>query len=150
MSFSITFIEDNQDNRNKAHVKEMQRGTIVIGEFKETFESPLLFWSVSDYQAHWKQALERIVSGALNSCLITSIYDPGISNFWIWWLLYREGQMVYIQNHLLFLERLKSVLDPLNPYIHIPERRVINEDGQQISEWQTSIKAIEQFLRTLK
>jgi hypothetical protein len=150
MFFSISFIEDKELCDSLKVPDGFQLGSIVIGEFEELFESPLSFWSIGDYQKHWKRALERTVNGAAKSCLFTSMYDPPTANFLFWWPLYREGQIVYIQNQMLFLNKIDGALDPVNPYVHVPDRKVINKDGEKISEWNTTVEEISQFLETLK
>ena len=46
-------------------------GTILLGSFRETFESPLHVWRRGDYEEHWVQAVRRLVDGTGSTALIT-------------------------------------------------------------------------------
>ena len=124
-------------------------GEIVIGNFRERFETPLDYWAIKDYESQWKEALRRTIEGNGKSCLITSMNDPQTSNFYIWWPIYREDESVFIQNHLFFLEEALEPFDFYNPYKSVRERITINEEGQEISEWMVSIDEISDFFEKI-
>lgn len=48
--------------------------------------------------------------------------------------LYRDGDTVFIQNSLIFLDELSQAFDIENPWLSIGPRNVVNEDGVRISE----------------
>ena len=55
--------------------------------------------------------------------------------------MYRNGETVFVQNHLLFLrdpgydvEYIDSEFDVSHPYVHVRERQVESDEGP-ISEW---------------
>ena len=125
-------------------------GKIVIDDFQETFTASLAFWTRGDYELHWKRALERLIAGGERSALITDYSQPpahvGSEDFLIWWPLYRDGDTVYIQNHLLFFGQLSRPFSPDRPWDSVRDRRLVNEDGQNISEWATTIEDIKHFL----
>lgn len=123
-------------------------GLIKIGTFEERFAASLMYWNADDYISHWSQAVARIVHSSPTSCLITSIVDPANSKFLFWWPMYRIGKTVFIQNQILFLDQLKSSFNVQDPFIHVPDRKTINMEGQKISEWSTAIKDMEFFLGT--
>jgi hypothetical protein len=127
----------------------MRLGLIIIGDFEERFEASLSYWSVKDYQRHWWQALERIKAGEIKSSLITNMYDPQTANFILWWPLYRDGQDVFVQNHVVPMDEINGTFDPVNPYVHVRDRETVNEDGKRISEWKTTVAEIEDYLNTL-
>jgi hypothetical protein len=121
-------------------------GRIVIGDFTETFTVPLGFWDESDYRRSWRQAFEVLNADPHSmSCMMTSVTDPGNSNFLVCWQVYREGEDVYIQNAIIFLDEIKEALDPAAPWGRVGPRRSIDEDGNKISEWATSMDSLRGF-----
>jgi contact-dependent growth inhibition (CDI) system CdiI-like immunity protein len=121
-------------------------GRIVIGEFTETFNVPLGFWGESDYHRSWLQAFEVLNANShATSCLMTSMTDPGNSNFLICWPMYREGEDVYIQNAIIFLDEIAGAFDPTAPWRYVSPRQRIDEDGNKISEWTTSMESLREF-----
>lgn len=145
MTFSIRLLLESVND-----LKSSERacwGMIMIGSFQERFLVPLDYWTASDYEGHWKQAATRILQSSTSSCMVTSMYDPATANFIIWWPMYRVGDTVFIQNQILFLDSLSSPFNPNDPFSSIPERRTINEDGEEISEWSVLVKDLESFLQ---
>ncbi|MDX9742103.1 MAG: hypothetical protein RBT81_13150, partial [Gammaproteobacteria bacterium] len=69
--FSISF-----EPRAPRSPKRLAVGTITIGAFTERFEAPLDYWTCKAYEAHWREAVRRIVIGRRRSALITSMLDP--------------------------------------------------------------------------
>lgn len=60
--------------------------------------------------------------------------------------MWLEGQEVSVQERILVPEALIEPLDPKHPYRQIGERRVVNEDGLAISEWQLTLADIQDFV----
>lgn len=121
-------------------------GRIIIGDFTETFRVPLGFWDESDYRRSWRQAFDVLnASPHSTSCLMTSMTDPRNSNFLFCWPMYREGEDVYIQNAIIFLDEIEGAFDPATPWAYIGPRRGIDEDGNRISEWITSTDSLREF-----
>lgn len=121
-------------------------GRIVVGEFTETFRVPLGFWNESDYRHSWRQAFEVIKANPRStSCLMTSMTDPENSNFLVCWPMYREGENVYIQNAIIFLDEIVEAFDPAVPWGSVGPRHGIDEDGNKISEWITSMDSLREF-----
>jgi CdiI N-terminal domain len=79
------------------------KGKIEIGDFWEYFYAPLVWWSAEDYERQWEEGLARLKSYD-TSCLIISIYNPKITQFVNWWLLYKIDGKVYIRNQMLMNE----------------------------------------------
>lgn len=148
MSFSIRFLPERVTRLSRG--EKAAFGAIQIGHFQERFIASLNYWSMADYKNHWREALERVVGSKKKSCLITSITDPKNTNFITWWPVYKDGRFLRFQNQLLFLEQLKSPFNPSDPYKHISSRRIINDEGQKISEWRVSVKAVKNYLMSLK
>jgi hypothetical protein len=143
MQFSIVF-KEIESRLRKRRVSEAY-GTIRIGLFEETFHSNLTFWQPQDYTRHWLEACDRVLKTShASSALITSMEDPDSANFITWWPLYREGQKVYIQNHLLLFDQLKEPFRLENPFVHVPARET-KDEGTKISEWETDLGAIREF-----
>ncbi len=107
---------------------------------------PIAYWSPDDYQRQWREGVRRILAGEPRSGLITSLYDPATARFIEWWPLFRDGDVVFVQNHLLFLDKLHGPFDPNDPYRHVRERRIVNDEGVRISEWRTTVEALRRFL----
>jgi len=125
-------------------------GKIRIGEFQETFIASLFFWSRTQYEQHWRTALERIIAGATQSALITSYAEPPANvtgdDYLVWWPLYREGDLVYVHNQLLFFRQLSRPFSVEHPWESIGERETVDDEGAQISEWITSVQSIRDCL----
>lgn len=114
-------------------------GQIIIDDFMEYFDSPLDWWSVDDYEKQWKEGLARL-SNHNTSCLIVAINDPDCRKFIEWWPLYKIGNKVHIQNHLviddLYEEKIGNKPFTLQTcYDFIPEYRSYTSEGTKISEW---------------
>lgn len=61
--------------------------------------------------------------------------------------MYRDQETVYVQHHILFFNKLSSPFNEKDPFSSVPQRRVVDEDGNQLSEWSVSVKEIETFLQ---
>jgi len=141
--FSIEIVESPCENSSN-----QVKGEICIGSFREMFMSELGFWDSKDYVYQWKDAIKYLLNiRNHHSCLITSVSDPTNSNFLFWWLLYKEKDVVYIQNAILFLDQIKGKFELEKIYDYIPERETVSEEGDEISEWQCSVKDFEMFLK---
>lgn len=141
MAFSIELLDEPVSDIESARL-----GLITIGSYVEHFVAAIDYWDVTYYRRHWKQALTRIVQGSETSALITSMYDPSVANFIYWWPMYRLGDTVRFQNHILFFNELQTSFDPNDPFRFVPERTIVNMDGEHISEWSASIADLESFL----
>lgn len=130
--FSIKFLSPAELADQELGVRT---GAIRIGDFEERFESSVEFWAPERYESQWAEALGRLSVKTPKSCLITSIADPTSANFLFWWPMYLIGQEIHFQNHLLFFSEIKGAFDPTNPYVHIPERTILSEGGEPVSEW---------------
>lgn len=141
MAFSIDLIDEPA-----SEIESARLGVIIIGSYVERFAAAIDYFDVTRYRRHWHEAITRIVQGSVTSTLITSMYDPSVANFIYWWPMYHLGDIVRFQNHILFLNELETPFDPNDPFRFVPERIIINSDGEQISEWSASIADLECFL----
>jgi len=148
MSFQINFLPERVPQLSRG--EKAAFGVIQIGSYWERFIASLNYWSMADYQNHWREAMERVANSKKKSCLITSITDPKKTNFIEWWPIYRVEKVIHFQNHLLFLDQLKSPFDPRDPYKSIHQRRTIGDEGHKISEWSVSVEAVKEYLNNLQ
>lgn len=102
-------------------------GEITIGAFTERFACAAIK-SVEELEADWRCELHSLLAGEPQ---IAMVHDPRFA-----WIVYRVGNDCYVQQHLSIAESFKP----------IPNRCTVNEDGERISEWNTSIAEIEKFL----
>jgi hypothetical protein len=114
---------------------DLALGEITLDDFVETFETSLTFWSADRYERQWQDGIDRLLKGALRSCLITSMLDSRSEVFGVWWKLYREGDHIVVQNQLLPAEVFGGDFDPDEPYRSIPARLPPNAEGAPVSEW---------------
>ena len=143
MGFSIALSIDFHSE------KESTVGVIEIDSFQEHFIAPLTYWSADDYKRHWKLSIERILKLSATSCLITSMLNPAEASFIFWWPMYLAGDTVFIQNQILFFDKLEPAFDEGDIYASIPERQTVDVDGNVISEWSIHRKDLEDFLVAL-
>ncbi len=143
MGFSINFID------YKSPDKFLTRGQISIGDFAEEFECAIHYWNKEKYINQWLEGCNKICEES-KSALMTSIHEPKKANFMVWWVMHREKNIIYIQNHLLMMEGLLSPFVEENIYEHIRDRETIDEDGNEISEWQTTVSEVQEWLQYQK
>jgi hypothetical protein len=126
-------------------------GRIVVREFAEGFPMDLTYWGVGQYCASWLKAL-RFLEGEddATSCLISSITDPENSNLIFCWPLYRSGDIVYVQNSIIFIEDLDGGFVADEPWRFVEPRSTVDEDGREISEWQTTVDEVRDFLHAVE
>lgn len=152
--FDIRFVGDNElehfsrrTSVRPEHGKHIEAiGQITLGEFSERFESPLGFWLKEDYQHSWRDALSRLVGGAEKTALFTAMHDPAFANYLTWWPLYREFDIVFVHNQLLFLNQLAEPFQIESFDKFVTPRATINEDGNKISEWSVPLSDVERYL----
>jgi hypothetical protein len=144
MRFAIRFISRTAGKRQL--MSDESVGQIILGDFQERFRSLITFWKPQDYVRHWQAALRRITTTEDRSCLITSVAAPGDADYLMWWPMYRVGRVVYVQNAVLIFESLAEPLNLADPFASIPERSVVTEDGDPVSEWSVPVSSVQDFL----
>ena len=123
-------------------------GEIQIGDFKETFQMPLEYWTLDDYREQWANGLERIKVNN-QSCLVAEIQDPEKAPWVNLWVLYRDNSKIYIQNHTLFgkpfaklLKDRPFTLETCYDFI-IPREPLADEKNvNEVSEWEIDLESI--------
>jgi CdiI N-terminal domain len=147
MKFQINFL--HSDIPATTPKEKAAYGLIKIGTFSEKFIASLDFWSVSDYENHWKKAILRILEGNNTSILITSLNNPTISNFYTWWPMYRIQKTIYFQNQLFFLNQLRKPFDLKNPFKYVRARQTHNENAEKISEWVLDVNDLKEYAKIM-
>src|SRR5689334_3650690 len=121
-------------------------GSICIEDYRDTFITDLSVWNRTQYEQQWIAAVQRLLANATHSVLITSYVPPPIQptpeDFLVWWPLYREGDVVYVQNQLLFFRQLPNPFFPGRPWDSVGPRQIVNAEGFEISEWTTTIESV--------
>src|SRR5688572_20025050 len=107
MAFSIDLLDETDSDTESG-----MSGLLIIDSYVERFVVATDYWDVTRYRLHWRQAITRIVQQSVTSALITSMYDPSVANFIYWWPMYRLGDTVVFQNHILFFNELQTHFDP--------------------------------------
>ncbi len=139
-TFSIRFVNDAE----ALPPADAAYGRIEIGEFSERFVSDVSLWTRADYERQWRKAA-LLIQDSDRAAMITSLTAPSSANFIRWWVLYREGDGVILQEQILFFDELTARFDPEAPERFVKERETRSEDGQMISEWTTSREALRAF-----
>lgn len=146
MSFGINFISTEQippDNASYARV--------MIGKFEETILIPLDYWTKEEYCQQWITSINNLLAEEKSkSALLVEMYNPEYANFIKWWPIYRDRDIVYIQNHILLLDELPTLFKPDDLESLVPNRKTIGENGEKISEWASSVSELREWLKELK
>jgi len=121
-------------------------GCITLGDFSEQFLSPLVFWTVADYERQWIEGAQRIIEGAERSCFVTAMRESPLSGVVFLWPAYRVGQDVYLQHRLILPEHVNGSFDPSDPYAQIDRRETLSADGEHLSEWQIDLNDVARFV----
>ena len=135
--FSLAIVEPRPHN--------LAWGRITIGDFSETFEADLSYWSPERYCQQWADATRRLVAGDGRAAFITSMYPPESANFIWWWPAWREGTRVLVQNQMLLFDQLDEPFDEADPYRSLGVRSRTTEDGYGISTWEAGVAEVEAF-----
>lgn len=124
-------------------------GEIQIGKFKEEFEMSLEGLTIDDYKKQWKAGLQRIQTHT-TSCLVSEFENSGKYPRVIMWVLYKEGEKIYIRNIFLcdkrFLKMLKKQPFTLENCYEFITPREPSLGAMPVSEWVTDLASINEFL----
>lgn len=111
-------------------------GEIRVGPFVERFAVHPFAGDVDSIAARWSAALRSLLAGA------AAVGLPTASS--ITWVLYRVGSKVLVQQ-MLMLPGIGPKLLPDGTVGHIPVHNEVDEDGQCISQWTTTVEAVAAF-----
>jgi hypothetical protein len=137
MTFSIQFVEQGDWDLRFAP------GELALNDAIESFVAsvdPATEWARRDYERQWRDGLNGIVSGERKSCLITSLLDPGVTDFLIHWPMYRAESWVVFQEQMLLADGLPRGFDPAKPCGIVEDWITVSDSGQKISEWWLPIR----------
>lgn len=123
MSFSIHVLPPTQLGPDGQRL-----GQIMIGKFRERFACYPSSVKVDQMETTWQAQLRALVAGERSALLI---HDPRFA-----WVIYRDGDKCFVQQLLSLDGSFREILP----------RRVLNEDGHEISEWLTTVADISDFL----
>ena len=119
-------------------------GVTVLGHDRDCFDAPLSFWREGDYEAQWREGVERLVAGAESSALVTRMEDPDDEQILRFWALYRLDQSVAVHEQLWVPEFGR--LQPEEVYGAVGSYRAENDDGHQVSEWRLPVADFADYL----
>ena len=145
MLFSIAFSEAPLVYEYDDPTTPGAEGELAIVGYREKFLSSLYTWQKEDYEHQWLNAITSLLRGATKAAVITEYVHPNAASHLQWWPLYREGDVIYVQNHFLFYERLGQPFSVANAVDFVPDRKTISEDGEHISEWSMPLAALQEF-----
>ncbi len=136
--FDIAFTSDVPERQPEGWVG--LRGHTRLGAHAENFLAPLGAWQRADYERQWIEAARRLLGPAARAAFFTVAFR-------FWWVMWREGEEVIVQEHLLVPEQLGGLTDwRAAPYQLIGERDAASEDGAPVSEWLLGVTDIAGFL----
>ena len=133
MTFDIRFLPTRVSDEESG--QEGQLARIELGDYWEEFVVPFGHWDAAGYKNQWAQAVERLITEAKPSCLITYVLPAELSDLVRWWLLYPRRDTAAVREGILIRPELAAPFDPALPYDLIPPYYNRNEEGKPISEW---------------
>lgn len=136
MCFAIRFLKEPEEIPGLV-VDKMRlavKGEIVLGEYRETFYSPLDVWERDIYEAQWRATLERLRGGAMSACFVISVHPRDIAEYVEIWGVWRLTHEYRVQNRNIYVQSdalpsLRNVYDLLGSYISV------GGDGDPIIGW---------------
>ena len=116
----------------------------MLDDDRDWFDAPLSFWREGDYEAQWREGVERLIAGAEASALVTRMEDPADEQILQFWALYRLDETVAVHEHLWVPEfgRLK----PEEIYGAVRSYQPESNDGEQVSEWRLPVSDFAAYL----
>lgn len=134
MAFSIRLLPDTICGPDGQRL-----GEIHVEGFVERFAVYPILGMVEDVAVTWPIALRSLVSGS-DAVGLAVASNMG-------WLFYRFGNKVLVQQSL-FVQGWGGELNMTGNVTRVPAHQRVLDDGEQISEWSTTIHAIRVFLAT--
>ena len=104
-------------------------GEITISEFTERFACYPGGAGADELDRVWRAELRKLVDGATAVALA---HDPRFA-----WVIYREGQSCFVQQVFSSDGDFRD---------HLASHTAVTEDGHRVSEWNTDVSAIAEFL----
>jgi len=130
--FSIGFADEPAEYPYDDVTIPAAPGLLVMGKTFEGFSANLALWDKKTYEAHWLRELKSLFDGASKATLIVSYDDPKFSYKIEIWPVYRDGDLIRLQNRLLFYECLPANFSVTEISSYLQDRQTMNEDGQKV------------------
>lgn len=132
--FDIRFIRDHDESLEEFLGPGARglRGRITLDDYAEEFVALLGPWTRADYERHWMEAARRMVEGADRTAFFVSAFEDR-------WTMWREGDVVYAQEHFPDREGFPEPFDSADLYAHIQDR------PSGVSEWTLDFDDIAAF-----
>ena len=138
--FDIEFIADEPEHLDEGEDAWVAlRGRTTLGDYQEEFYASIGYWSRADYERHWIEAARRFLDGADRTGFYTSAFQ-------FWWVMWREGEAIYVREMLMVEDTLIAPLNPEDPYRQIGERDTLSEDDHEVSESRLELADIRDFV----
>ena len=122
-------------------------GGLELGAASDAFVADLGVWTMSEYEAQWREAIARLAAGKPSSALVTSYAGPGdvIHSMRPMW---RVGNTVFFQERLVADRKIErpNVADQF--YELVGERSTSGDGGKAISEWAVPFPDVLAFIAT--
>lgn len=112
-------------------------GEMRVDGFTERFPLHPAGDDLYEQVADWKRQLTLLAEGATAVALRT---DPRFA-----WVLYRSGDDVCVQQHMMDAGWPGEV-DSAGRITKLPPRVAVTEDGEEVSQWQTTLAAVREFV----
>jgi hypothetical protein len=136
MNISIKMVRKYPTKKN--YIEEY-KARITIGDFYETIEPAMDFWTKEDYERQWREGLDRLKTHN-TSCLVARVHNPKSYKYLNWWVLYKDNNVVFVQNEMAIDEWYNSLIGDKSftsesCYSFIRKRESKTERGTEISTW---------------
>lgn len=109
-------------------------GGLELGADSDGFSADLSTWSISDYEAQWREGIARLAAGNESSALITSYAGPDAA-FHFMWPMWRVRDQVLFHERLVPGEAIAGSDVKTQFYRAVGELQSRSTDGDPISEW---------------
>lgn len=112
-------------------------GVLRVAAVSLPFIVDLSVWRISDYERQWRAAIDRVARGAPATALVTG-YAGRDSRPHSMWALWRDGDFVYVQPHIVMSDVSDPPFNPRAPEAHVGAR-LGPEHGLPIAEWRVEL-----------
>jgi hypothetical protein len=109
-------------------------GGLELGVESDSFAADLSAWTVSDYEAQWREGIARLAAGTESSALVTSYAGPDAA-FHFMWPMWRVRDRIAFQERLVPGDAITGPDVRTQFYRAVGERQSRSEDGEPVSEW---------------
>ena len=113
-------------------------GELQLESHRLRFLVDLRFWSIAEYEAHWRAGIARLVQGRQPTALMTG-YRGATQDAHVMWALWPEGDHVYVQELSVLPSELNAPFDPHHAYAHIGERIPASAQDLPIAEYRVDL-----------